>query len=146
MDAIAVVTTPETTVAGSPALMVSNVSGFHSTPMLFLMRSMTSVAEMGGLVVRRLVSANGAAMAETVRAPNSRRDREGMPPWSARDFLGVAIDGTVYSRCGVGHEWVTNGFQIGSRARCQSQSHSPLFSLAGGSNPAPATNFSWRRP
>ena len=51
MEAIAVVTTPETTVAGSPALMVSNVSGFHSTPMFFLMRSMTSVAEMGGLAV-----------------------------------------------------------------------------------------------
>ena len=34
-----------------------------------------------------------------------------MVPSSARDFLGVAIDGTVYSRCGVGDErvpyWIT---------------------------------------
>jgi hypothetical protein len=45
-DAIAVVTTPATTVAGSPALIVSTVSGFHSTPMCFLIRSRTSAAEM----------------------------------------------------------------------------------------------------
>ena len=102
MEAIAVVTTPETTVAGSPALMVSNVSGFHSTPMFFLMRSMTSVAEMGGLAVSALVRANGAAMAETVRAPNSLLDRGVVLRQAVvgRRSLNVAINGRVYSRCG----------------------------------------------
>jgi hypothetical protein len=38
------VTTPVTTVDGSPALNESTVSLCHSTPMLFLMRSMMSCA------------------------------------------------------------------------------------------------------
>ena len=97
MDAIAVVTTPETAVAGSPALMVSKVSGFHSRPMFFLMRSMTSVAEMGALAVTPPVSAKGAATAETARAPNSLLERGVRVRSSARDFFGVAIETTVYS-------------------------------------------------
>ncbi len=70
--------------------------------MFFVMRSMTSVAEMGGLAVSGLVRANGAAMAETVRAPNSLLDRGGYAAVGAAvDFFGVAINGRVYSRCGV---------------------------------------------
>jgi len=42
--AIDVVTTPVTTAAGLPALNVSTVSGFHSTPTCFLIRSITSWA------------------------------------------------------------------------------------------------------
>src|SRR6187549_1263609 len=38
---------PVTTVDGSPALKVSTVSAFHSTPMLFLMRSTISPAVTG---------------------------------------------------------------------------------------------------
>ena len=46
--AIDVVTTPVTTVEGSPALIASTVSAFHSTPMFFLMRSISSCAVIGG--------------------------------------------------------------------------------------------------
>jgi hypothetical protein len=49
-----------------------------------------------------------------VRALNSRRDRGALVPFSARDFFGEAIAGTVYARCGVGHDWTTNGSPSGS--------------------------------
>jgi hypothetical protein len=55
--------------------------------MFFLMRSMASVAAMGGLAVTRPVSAKGAAMAETVRAPNSLLERAVTVRSSAREFL-----------------------------------------------------------
>jgi hypothetical protein len=106
-DAIAVVTTPEMTVAGSPALMVSTVSVFHSTPIFFLIRSMTSAAERGATADTRRVDANGAAIADTVSAPNSRRDRGVMVRRSeVLPFPGVAIDQIAYSMRGVLPEWM----------------------------------------
>ncbi len=75
--AIDVVTTPVTTVEGSPALTVSTVSAFHSTPMFFLMRSIRSCAVTRGPPATRL-TASGAAATAAASAVNSRRDRSAM--------------------------------------------------------------------
>src|SRR5262245_44561217 len=75
--AIEVVTTPVTTVDGSPALKVSTVSLLHSTPMFFLMRSTISCAVTPALV-RTAAGENTnvvPAAPPTVSATNLRRER-----------------------------------------------------------------------
>ena len=62
--AIEVVTIPLAMVDGSPAFTLSTESGFHSTPMFFLMRSITSSAVMAAAPDNVLAHANGAAAAQ----------------------------------------------------------------------------------
>ncbi len=71
--AIAVVTTPVTTLAGSPAFRPSTVSGFHGTPIRAVMRSISSFAVSAAEAV--WPGANGAAAAAAARVVNSRRER-----------------------------------------------------------------------
>src|SRR5688572_13808364 len=70
--AIEVVTIPLTMVDGSPAFTLSTESSFHSTPMFFLMRSITSSAVIAAAPDNVLAHANGAAAAS---AANSRLER-----------------------------------------------------------------------
>ena len=78
--AIDVVTTPVTTVDGSPALNVSTSSLLHSTPMFFFTRSTMScaVSAPAGRATAS-VAANGVATAPTAAsATKSRREISGM--------------------------------------------------------------------
>src|SRR3984885_7445705 len=73
-DASAVVTIPVTAVEGSPALNVSTVYGFQSTPMFFLIRSTISCA-VTALPIERAISPSGAvATPVAVSATNLRRE------------------------------------------------------------------------
>src|SRR4029453_10301647 len=73
MVAMDVVTIPLATVDTSPAFSVSSESTFQSTPMFFLIRSITSPAVTAGVA-----GTNGAAATAAARAANSRLDRSAM--------------------------------------------------------------------
>ena len=77
--AMDVVTIPLAMVDGSPAFTRVDASrAFHSTPMFFLMRSITSPAVMAGAPDTFVAGTNGAAAAAAARAANSRLDRSAM--------------------------------------------------------------------
>ena len=78
IDASAVVTTPVTIVAASPALSVSTVSVFQSTPMPFLIRSTMSPAETAGAACVERARTSGAATVAAVSAANCLRVRSVM--------------------------------------------------------------------
>ena len=71
-DAIEVVTIPVTRVAGSPAFSVSTESGFHSTPMFVLMRSISWSAVIACAADNFPAPERGAAAASAASAANSR--------------------------------------------------------------------------
>jgi hypothetical protein len=64
---------PVTAADGSPALNVSTVSGFQSTPMFFLMRSTTSSAVTAPPIDRAIETSGAAATPVAVSATNLRR-------------------------------------------------------------------------
>ena len=70
MVAIDVVTMPVIRVDAPPALIPSTESGFHSTPMVFLIRSSTCCAVTGSAADNFSVGMNGAAAAAAARAAN----------------------------------------------------------------------------
>src|SRR5262245_9849522 len=95
MVAMAVVTTPLTTPAGSPALNVSTVSDFHSTPTLFLMRSMISCAVTAAARRDPLRRPNGTVPAPIAVTTKSRLDSLVM--W----FQNLALSANCNCRVGV---------------------------------------------
>ena len=76
--AMDVVTIPLATVDTSPAFSVSSESTFQSTPMFFLIRSITSPAVTAAAPDTFVVGTNGAAAAAAARAANSRLERSAM--------------------------------------------------------------------
>jgi len=73
-DASAVVTIPVTAVDGSPALNVSTVSGFHSTPTFFLMRSTIACAVTAFAFGSAFIARGAAATLAAARDTNLRRE------------------------------------------------------------------------
>src|SRR5215203_5002924 len=96
--AMEVVTTPVTTVDGSPALNVSTSSLLHSTPMFFLIRSTISCAVIAAAPpspsgprrtsASSLFTVSGRAMAPAAASDtNSRREMNVMSPLSSTSWL-----------------------------------------------------------